>query len=572
MENHLKFSRLLVLMLSFQALFFISASATRDFHSRGEPREALVVQDMLSSGNIILAEGYGGVVPSKPPLFHWLGAAASLPLGHVSELSTRFPSILAACLIALICYFLFAPESSKETALLTTLILASSNEWLRTASTARVDMLLTAALMAAFFSLYRWSERAFTGYPWLLLLSAISAILCKGPVGVILPGLVYLAICVLDKINLAKIVKNGFVVFAPALVIASLWYGAAYLSRPQEFLDKVYYENVARFLSMQDDEPHKASAFKLYGLVFLGFLPWTFLFLTIGVKRIKLKEFRINFPGLLYLKLWWRTRARIDKFSIIIVFVTLLFYSIPKGKRSAYVLPIHPFIAFWLARLCIEEARSLSSRVFIRAAYTVVVLSLVLLAILSSIVVMPGIMLLSHSPLSSAALLIEIQQTIRLFIFNSIGSLGLTVLLGLLLILVSMTVLLLAKKESGLPWFLLVIFTLYLFAQLVAVPAVVNPISPKVFAAQIVSKVPETAQLLSFGEEFYGLSFYTKRKIKRSEEFGFPSGSVVIVSEEDFGKLKDGLPPGTALEPLDWSNQSVMSFGKRLGLFRIVVS
>src|SRR5437870_3211933 len=62
------------------------------FHTKGEPREGLVVWEMTHGGGWFLPRRNGVELPSKPPLFHWLGAATSLIHGDTDEWSIRFPS------------------------------------------------------------------------------------------------------------------------------------------------------------------------------------------------------------------------------------------------------------------------------------------------------------------------------------------------------------------------------------------------------------------------------------------------------------------------------------------------
>lgn len=565
--NKIPIQFILVIILG---LFYISASVTRDFHSRGEPREALVMQDMLNNSEYILPQGYGGVVPSKPPLLHWTASIFSLPFAKITEFSARLPSILAACFIVILSFCFFKNNSSKAIALLSTLILASSIEWLRAATAARVDMLLTAALMCAFLTLYNWSGREYKGYPWYLVISVTLAILCKGPVGVVLPALVYLAISFFDKVTFWQIVKRGLLIFMPALLIALCWYGAAYLSRPEQFLQKVYYENVARFLSIQDDEPHKASASKLYGTVVLGVMPWTLILIAIWFKKLRFFGFTYLKPKWSMIKDLWKNSARIDRFALIVVITTLVFYSIPAGKRSVYVLPIYPFLSFWIAKICLSEAKLPSSRIFINAAKVTAFISILIILIVN-LFLFQGNHLASivRSP-SSIAMLTELRASIFAYYASSSVVLVVSCIFIFILLLLSMTTLFKSKKEQGLIWFMSILFSLFTTLQFSLVPAIVNPISPKVFATQVLALVPEQTQLLSFGEEFYGLSFYTRRRFLRAEEAGFSVGSIIVVADDDFQKLKEKMPATLSLELISRSNGSVMSYGKHLGLFKIV--
>ena len=50
-----------------------------NFHTKGEPREAIVAVSMLQNDNWILPINNGGDIAYKPPFFHWCIAALSLP-------------------------------------------------------------------------------------------------------------------------------------------------------------------------------------------------------------------------------------------------------------------------------------------------------------------------------------------------------------------------------------------------------------------------------------------------------------------------------------------------------------
>src|SRR5437660_1128224 len=76
-----------------------------DVYEGGEAREGLVVREMLHTGDWILPLWNGSVVPSKPPLFHWLAAgAAALSGAGVTEHTLRAPSIAPAGLVVLLVF------------------------------------------------------------------------------------------------------------------------------------------------------------------------------------------------------------------------------------------------------------------------------------------------------------------------------------------------------------------------------------------------------------------------------------------------------------------------------------
>ena len=79
------------------ALWLGTRANDLDIYGGGEAREALVARAMLDTGDWVLPLWNGTVVPSKPPLFHWLVALdARLTGGDVTPRALRGPSALAA--------------------------------------------------------------------------------------------------------------------------------------------------------------------------------------------------------------------------------------------------------------------------------------------------------------------------------------------------------------------------------------------------------------------------------------------------------------------------------------------
>jgi len=70
----------------------------------GEAREGLVVQAVVDRGEWILPRR-NGELPSKPPLFHWLAAAATRAFGF-SDGVVRLPSAVAAWGVACVTFAL----------------------------------------------------------------------------------------------------------------------------------------------------------------------------------------------------------------------------------------------------------------------------------------------------------------------------------------------------------------------------------------------------------------------------------------------------------------------------------
>ena len=138
-------------------VFFANLGST-PFYDKGEPREALVVRDIVLNGNWIFPLKVGQQIPSKPPLFHWVGASASLLWGQMTEATVRFPSALFASLGVLLVYYLGRKLYDPLTGIVAGLILATSIVYQAAGIEARVDMTLTFWLtltLVIFYGLYQ---------------------------------------------------------------------------------------------------------------------------------------------------------------------------------------------------------------------------------------------------------------------------------------------------------------------------------------------------------------------------------------------------------------------------------
>jgi 4-amino-4-deoxy-L-arabinose transferase-like glycosyltransferase len=317
------------------------------FHTKGEPREGLVVWEMTHHGGWILPERNGTELPSKPPLFHWLGAMTSFVHGATDEWSIRFPSA-ALSLVALLCVFaagcaLWTPRAG----LLSALALMTMFEWARAATNARVDMTLTFGLQLAFLSLLFFLRRGTARWLVPMYLGITLAVLGKGPVGVVLPGLVALAMAALAwNITPLRRMRLGIGTLVVG-VGAGTWYLLALLIGGHDFFRKqILGENLFTFV----DNPefgyggHRHTAFYLLGALLLGVLPWT-----------------VFLPGVAT-RLWRQRRAitRSDARVYLLVWIAIVFafYVVAASKRGVYLLALYPAVALLLGWWWDENSRA----------------------------------------------------------------------------------------------------------------------------------------------------------------------------------------------------------------------
>lgn len=327
------------------------------FNTRGEPREAVVALSMLEKGNWILPINNGVDMAYKPPLFHWCIAAISTITGSVSEYTSRMPSALALAMMVMAGFAFYAKRRGTEVAFLMGLITLTNFEVHRAGTNCRVDMLLSALMVIALYQLYKWGENRLKGIPLAGILCLSGAFLTKGPVGMVLPLLVVALFLLIRGMNFWKIFGSFLWVGLASCILPFLWYWAAYQQGGDEFLQLVMEENVLRFLGKMTYRSHENPAYYNVITVVAGYVPYTLLML-IALFSLKWKKPQFAPTG------WWKRfktyiREMDDTrlFSLLSIVVIFVFYCIPKSKRSVYLLPIYPFIAYFLAEYMLYLVR-----------------------------------------------------------------------------------------------------------------------------------------------------------------------------------------------------------------------
>lgn len=318
------------------------------FSSKGEPREAIVAVSMLESGNWVLPTSYGADIPYKPPFLAWIIAIFSIIFngGVVNEFCSRLPSALA--LIAMVSgfYLWLRRRVGEDVAMTSALVLATSFEVFRSGVICRVDMLLTACIVLSLLLMHSWRERGGWWKLPIIILLLSGAVLTKGPIGALLPCLAMGIYCLIKRDNLFKTMGWLAAVCVASMLLPALWYVAAYQQGGQHFYDLAYEENIGRLTGRMGYDSHVNPWY--YNLLTLlwGMLPWT-LVVLLGAFVIK----------------WQRPRlSDVATFSLTVALTVLVFYCIPASKRSVYLLPMYPFMAYGVARMLEAIRRSRGSR------------------------------------------------------------------------------------------------------------------------------------------------------------------------------------------------------------------
>ena len=290
-----------------------------------EARYAEIAREMLSSGNFLVPHLNYVAYIEKPPLLYWLTSLAFHFLG-ANEFAARLVPALSALGGVIATYWFGRRAFDHRRGLLAAAILITSPVYAAMAQVVITDMLLTALLSIAFFSLFlQWREG---GRWWLAMYAAAAlAMLTKGPVGVVLPALAGLLF--LWRQGELRSGLKKFHLAAGALIIVAValpWFVAVAMRQPG-FIDFYFYREHFRraFVATYS---HGEPFYFYLPVILLGMIPWSIclpLLVTDGT------------PG----------PAR--SFCAIVAGTVVLLFSAANAKLIPYVLPAMPPLAMLLA-------------------------------------------------------------------------------------------------------------------------------------------------------------------------------------------------------------------------------
>lgn len=386
------------------------------FNTRGSSREAVVALTMLKDGNWILPVNNGVDMAYKPPFMHWLIALFSLPLGQVTEYTSRLPSALALSVMLIACFRFFSRREDVNTSFLSAILLLTAFETHRAAMSCRVDMVLTCMMVLSLLHLFKWTERGMRGVPWWGVLFLSCAFLSKGPVGAALPCLVVLVYALIKGIGWGRALSRLVGVGLLSCVLPVVWYVAAWQQGGDKFLQLIYEENVLRLLGKMSYESHVNPWYYNVMTVTAGFLPYTLL---VAVSLFVLPWRRLRQPvRALWEKFTSRLRNMDDArlFSLLSFVIIFVFYCIPKSKRSVYLLPVYPFLAYFLAEYMVwlrrEHRRIVAGYGWLLATVAIVISAAYLLVRFGAI---PEDILGGSHPEEGRAMIAALRDTPRNF-------------------------------------------------------------------------------------------------------------------------------------------------------------
>jgi hypothetical protein len=513
---------ILVLALLGAALFLINLGGY-PFYTKGEPREAVIVFNMLHGGGFILPLRAGIEVPSKPLLMHWLAAIVSILAGGVNEWTVRLPSALFAIGGMLAAFLYVRRLFVNRIAFLAALILGTTVQYLGAGSGARVDMTLTFFMEIALFEFILIAE-GLTARRMTMYFAIAMAVLSKGPVGLILPALIALVwITIERRWELLRELRLGRGAALVAL-LAGGWYLAATVAGGMPFVHKqLLAENLFRFV--RDNAFHQGHAHPFYymeGALMAGFMPWSPLLLIVFVQAARRP--RQMDPRLSYVMVWF--------------VVVLLFYNLPQSKRGVYLLALYPALATLLAIYVEAAARGLDiSGKWIRLLSQLAAMAFVLIGVDALL----GLGLLAFAPHALELVL----KTFVITNYDFVPQLELAAaahpFIGMALGIAMIAIGVLAVRSRQSAERLCMVLTgamacLALAANVFVVPALANALTLEPFTHEAMNIVG-THTVGYMGALNYDVAFYSERNLPVVSIWSGPRPDYLIAWREEFLRL-----------------------------------
>ncbi len=478
---HREITHLLVLAM-LCSLFFFAPMDLRGLWEPDEARHAEMAREMVESGDWVTPRLNYVKYFEKPILTFWLMGLSFKAFG-VSEASARLTPALCATSIVMLIYFMGRKLWGSSAGFWSSLVLASSFMFMALAQVVLVDMPLSLGVVLAIFGALQLRDGRNYGR-YLFWGGAAIGFLSKGALGAGLPFLMVLCFVLASKEwgLLKKLFRLRGIIFFVLLCLP--WYLLVCL-RNHEFLQFFWDEHWQRLFTNTHSR-WEPPWFYLY-IVPAGFLPWTIL-LPWAISKIwpGFKELRNPFNRpLLWVLVWFAAY--------------FLFFSASSSKMLHYALPILPPLALivgWpLSRFFTFEAQEKNGPLLRR-----------------SLALMAWLFLLLGLALPIAATYIRELSQFRIS------------LNGLILPLVLLLVGLWLYWWRGRWWMVILGPLLSMIALMLCLGSALAPFdnwrSMKGVFNAIEMALRPTDTLVSYGDVYYGIAYYGKRRMVLVRNFG----------------------------------------------------
>jgi 4-amino-4-deoxy-L-arabinose transferase-like glycosyltransferase len=304
-----------------------------------EARYAEIPREMVASGDWLTPRLNGLKFFDKPPLVYWLQAVAIELFGR-SEFAARLWTVAFGVGCCLAVYIAGARLWNRRAGWLAAVMLGSAGLYFLFARKLLLDLpvafFLTVTFVAFVLGMQTAPESNARGRAmYLMYAAAAGAVLTKGLIGIVLPGMTVFAWLLITgrwhELRHVRLV-TGTMLF---LVIAAPWHIAVGITNPEFFWYYFVHEHFLRFTTSEHGRNQPAWFFM--AVVMAGWLPWA-VFLPAAIVDA--------------VRDWWRERRQHDAELFVLLWFGLpfLFLSVSHSKLIPYALMLFPPLALLLGR------------------------------------------------------------------------------------------------------------------------------------------------------------------------------------------------------------------------------
>ena len=373
-------------------LFHLAGTWSLPLIDRDEPRFAEASREMIQRADYVVPYFNNQLRLDKPPLTYWAQMASYRIFGE-SDFSARFPSVIAAGLIALVIFAWGRRNDSARVGWWAAIIFTLSLQTFVHAKAAVADMWLVLFMTLAHWSGYellidsnRSAARPATARHhqaawWLrFYLSLALGFLAKGPIAWIPLLTVGMTISRNRDWRIARDFKflRGILLM---LAVVALWGVPALIRTHGEFFAIGIGRHVVS-RSFATMEGHGASSFGMYLLllpfyfvtIFVSFFPWSIKLPWLIRQLRRQKKAGTNNPGY--------RGDKIDNYLLTGIAIIFVIFTLVATKLPHYTLPAFPLLALllgrhWLGATATEQRPSLFRTIALSVACVWIAIALI---------------------------------------------------------------------------------------------------------------------------------------------------------------------------------------------------
>ena len=356
----------LIILFVFSFFLFSANNQNVSIYILDEAKNASCAREIMETGQWNYPTFNYELRVDKPPL-HYLFMSVSYWIFGVNPWAARFFSAIFGALTILLVFRFTTKFLNKNAALWASAILLASIHFQLQHHLAVPDPYLiffvTWGIMLFYSVLInnRFSEKV------LMYVAFSLGFLAKGPIAILLPGLIFLIYLALINELKAETIKR----FIPlmgiliTLLITVPWFLSVHFATEGEWTKGFFFDhNFNRFAN--EMEGHGGIFLLTYLYVFIGMLPFSFYFIQ------SLRHFRKN------------SENRVLLFSLISALVIVVFFSFSSTKLPNYTVIAYPYLAIFIANyLNSKEVNKKSEQI-----NTMVLLALIIVAFPSAYIAM----------------------------------------------------------------------------------------------------------------------------------------------------------------------------------------